>query len=88
MAFHTLQTLLSGQNDLMRMAGKLTSLGRGMVVVTGQSGSGKLTTLVALADFIAAETRAVLVLTDHEQSIEPCRPFPANWTVVIEPDRQ
>ncbi len=88
MAFHTLQTLLEGQNDLMRMAGKLTSLGRGMVVVTGQSGSGKLTTLVALADFIAAETRAVLVLTDHEQSIEPCRPFPANWTVVIEPDRQ
>ena len=88
MPLHTLQTLLDGQDYLMKIAGRLTGLNRGMVVTTGQSMSGKLTTLMALAHFIAGESRAVHVLTDHEQSIEVFRPFPANWNVSVEADRQ
>lgn len=87
MALVTLPRLLGDQDHLMKMAGRLTDLNSGLVITTGQFGSGKLTTLMALADYIAAETRPVHVLADHEQSINSYRPLPTNWTVSAQPNR-
>jgi class 3 adenylate cyclase len=87
MPFHQLPTLLGDQEHLMKMARQLVTLNRGMVIATGQATSGKLTTLMALADHIAAETRPVHVITTHEQSIAVFVPLPKNWTVTVQANR-
>lgn len=81
MTLLTLTTLVGEVEPLMNMAQRLTSLKNGLVIATGQFGTGKMTTLMALADYIAAESRQVHVIADHEHDIEMFRPLPANWTV-------
>jgi class 3 adenylate cyclase len=88
MSLLTLQTLLGNEENLMKLADQLTALKSGMVLTTGQFSSGKLTTLMALANHIAAETRPVFVLADQEQLIKSYKLFPPNWTVTIQPSRQ
>jgi len=67
---------------------RVAALAPGMLLTTGQSASGKVTILLALADAMATHRRAVVLLTDQPDHFEPFRPLPANWREVgVRPNR-
>jgi len=77
------------QDDALRaMANRLIEAGPGMVFGTGQTQSGKVTMLAALAHAIAG-TRPVTFLTDRERGFRPFYPLPDGWQeVVVEPTEE
>lgn len=78
-----LHTLMGSHPSLWEIAQNLRGLERGLVLTTGQMGSGKQTTLVALAHFVAHNRRSVHIVTDqidNERWIDVFRPLPENWS--------
>ena len=73
----------------LRDAGdRVLGLTPGMLLTTGQSASGKVTILLALADAMAAQERPVVLLTDQADHFAPFRPLPPNWReVCVSPSR-
>ncbi len=62
----------------LRDAGdRVLGLTPGMLLTTGQSASGKVTILLALADAMAAQDRPVVLLTDQADHFAPFRPLAA-----------
>jgi len=86
-----LDRLVGKHESLMEIARRLNGLERGLVITSGQMGTGKSTTLVALAQFIAADNRQVRIVTDqtdHELFVELLKPLPENWSVTVESGRE
>jgi signal transduction histidine kinase len=70
---------------LRTIAGRLASTTPGLVLVTGQSRSGKVTTLAALALEIA-HGAGVTLMGDRPDSFAPFMPLPPGWRAVdVEP---
>lgn len=85
----SLDRLVGKHKSLMEIAQRLTGLERGLVITTGQMGTGKTTTLMALAQFIAAGNRQVRIVTDQaEQFVEMLNPLPEKWSVTVESSRE
>ena len=81
----TLQELIQDES-LLAIAGRLSQLSPGLVLATGQAKSGKLTTLVALAQAIGKAGQPVTLLTDRTDGFNPFHPLPGNWQEVhVEP---
>lgn len=65
---------------LMDAGLRLATLTPGMTLTTGQSVSGKVTMLLALAGAMAANRRAVVLLSDQPGEFAPFHPLPPGWT--------
>jgi signal transduction histidine kinase len=71
--------------SLVAMAGRLAESSPGVVLGAAQAGSGRLTTLLALAQAIAKDG-PVTILTDRPDSSAPHHPLPAQWQeIYVEP---
>ena len=85
MPVHPLEALTEDAS-LRGMASRLAKGAPGVIVATGQSRSGKVTTLAALALGIAAPGGRVVMLTDRSEPLTPFRPLPPDWEIVeVEP---
>ena len=81
-------SLLCPDGKLREAGDRVMGLTPGMLLTTGQSASGKVTILLALAEAMAAQGRAVALLTDQPDQFEPFRPLPASWReVCVQPNR-
>jgi signal transduction histidine kinase len=81
----SLETLVQDES-LIAIAGRLAALDRGLVLVSGQAMSGKLTMLGALAQRLAGPGQHVALLTDRPEDLRPFDPFPQDWHEVhVEP---
>jgi DNA-binding CsgD family transcriptional regulator len=81
-------SVLCRDGRLKEAGHRVLELTPGMLLTTGQSASGKVTILLALADAMAAQGGAVVLLTDQADHFAPFRPLPANWTETsVRPDR-
>jgi signal transduction histidine kinase len=79
-------TDLIQDEDLLAIAGRLLQLPPGLILATGESKSGKLTTLLALAKAIGKAGEPVAFLADKAEAFEPVRPLPDHWQEVhVEP---
>ena len=65
------------------LADRLVAMPPGLVLGTGQSASGKLTILIALADRIAGERGRVVFVTDRTDAFAPFAPRPPGWSEVV-----
>ena len=73
---------------LIAMADRIAESPPGLVLVTGQGGSGKLTTALALAERLARPARPVLLLHAAHTELGRFEPLPATWRrVVVAADR-
>ena len=77
-----LEALLTNER-LLGAASRLPTLEPGMVLATGQTLSGKLTTLLALVQTMLESNPAVVLLSDHAGHFDSFRPFPETWREVI-----
>ncbi len=74
---------------LRDVVARLADSAPGLVLTTGGTGSGKLTTLLALAQRLAGPGQEVLFVTDDPQNIVPFAPLPDHWReVLVEPNAQ
>jgi len=74
--------------SLVAMADRLSESSPGVVLGAGQAGSGKVTTLLALAQHMA-RGGAVTILTDRPDSSAPHRPLRDAWREIeVEPTEQ
>jgi signal transduction histidine kinase len=64
--------------SLVAMADRLSQSSPGVVLGAGQAGSGKLTTLLALAQHMASGG-PVTILTDRPDPAAPHKPLPEGW---------
>lgn len=81
-------SLLCPDGKLREAGARVMGLTPGMLLTTGQSASGKVTILLALAEAMAAQGRTVALLTDQPDQFEPFRPLPASWReVCVQPNR-
>ncbi len=79
-------TDLIQDESLLAIAGRLFRQPPGVVLATGPIGSGRLTTLLALAQNLGPSARPVVLLIDKPESIGPLRPLPEHWQEVhVEP---
>jgi type II secretory ATPase GspE/PulE/Tfp pilus assembly ATPase PilB-like protein len=84
----TLDHLIHSQ-ALRDVVARLADSAPGLVLTTGGAGSGKLTTLLALALRLAGPGQEVLFVTDDPQNIVPFAPLPDHWReVLVEPNAQ
>ena len=75
--------LLCPRGPLKDAAGRIVNLDSGLVLSTGQAGSGKLTILLGIADLISTtHGREVVLFTDQPDHYLPFRPLPEAWTEV------
>ncbi len=75
--------LLCSDGKLKDAGERLRDLAPGMVLTTGQSVSGKVTILIALAHAMATDGRPVLLLSDQPDEFMPFRPLPAHWSETL-----
>jgi hypothetical protein len=74
---------------LVGAAGRLKSLEPGVLLAAGQTRSGKVTTLAAIAASFAEDGRPVEVLSDRAEAVRALEPFPSGWkTVAVEPSSE
>src|SRR6188768_4290870 len=70
---------LTQDENLLAIAGRLSRMTPGLLLTTGQSRSGKMTTLLALAQLIAKPGERVVILADRPESPSPFHPLPESW---------
>jgi signal transduction histidine kinase len=73
---------LTDDRAIHAIAARLARLGPGLVVATGQVRSGKVTTLVALAQLIAKGEGPIALMSDVPADIEVFAPLPPGWREV------
>ncbi|MFO1303437.1 MAG: helix-turn-helix transcriptional regulator [Burkholderiales bacterium] len=76
-------TVLCPGGKPRELGDRLVAMPPGLVLGTGQSASGKLTILIALADNIAGERGSVVLLTDRADAFAPFAPRPPGWSEVV-----
>jgi Type II/IV secretion system protein len=86
MPVHTFEHLIHSQ-ALRDIVDRLPAVPPGLVLSTGGIGTGKVTTLMALADRLARPDRDVILVADDEANVAPFLPLPDRWrSVLVEPD--
>lgn len=81
----TFDQLIESQ-ELRAIVQRLKNAPPGLVLSTGQIGSGKMTTLLAIALQLARPGQAVVLVTEQREDIAIFSPLPENWRgVVVEP---
>jgi signal transduction histidine kinase len=77
---------LTQDENLLAIAGRLSRMPPGLVITTGQSRSGKMTMLLALAQVIAQPGERVVLLADRPDSSGPFLPLSEHWEEIhVEP---
>ncbi len=86
MPLHTINDLIHGQ-DLQDIVKRLTASKPGLILSTGGDGSGKLTTLLALAHRLAQPDQPVVFAVEDAANLAPFRPLPDGWHALeVAPD--
>ncbi len=81
----TFDRLIAAQ-ELHAIVQRLKNAPPGLVLSTGQSGSGKMTTLLAIALRLAVPGQTLVLITEHSEDIGIFSPLPEHWRgVVVEP---
>jgi hypothetical protein len=74
---------------LRDVVARLVESAPGLVLSAGETGSGKLTTLLALAERLAKPGQEVLLVADDANNIAPFLPLPPHWReILVEPEAQ
>ena len=88
MPLPTFAELTEDQPVLSGFGNRLAKTPPGIVLTTGQSASGKVTMLLALAQVIAQPGQAVRLLSSRPDEFKVFRPLPPGWVEEVVPHTQ
>lgn len=74
---------LIATQELLSIVHRLNDAAPGLVLSTGQSGSGKMTTLLAIALQLARPGQTVVLITEQKEDVAIFSPLPEKWRSVV-----